>query len=138
MLTVAELVRALLVPAVIAGLIAALGRWRGWNWMPPVAVGAGFLAGYAAFGVPTLPPRDGTDWLFWLAIPLTLLGVVDATVLRERRWGWAVGGVAAGLVPLVPHQPGRAEQAVELGGVLRVEGEGKDEGPVGLALAPEV
>src|SRR3954470_21230997 len=106
MVTPSELLRVLLGPILVAGVIAAISRWRRWAWGMPVAAGAGFLAGYALIGVPKLPPRDGTDWLFWLAIPATLLGVVDATV--GRRWGWALG-LAAGMVALVVVLPLPAE-----------------------------
>jgi hypothetical protein len=91
---------------VVAALIAAIARWRRWAWGMPVAAWAGFLAGYALIVVPKLPPRDGTDWLFWLAIPATLLGVVDATV--GRRWGWVLG-LAAGVVALAIVLPLPAE-----------------------------
>jgi hypothetical protein len=85
MLTGQELIHALLVPVIVAGPIAAIGRWRCWPWAMPLAAGAGFLTGYALLGVPSLPPHDGTDWLFWLAIPLTLLAVVEAVVNRFPR-----------------------------------------------------
>jgi len=39
-----------------------------------------------------LPPANGTDWLFWLAIPVTVLGFVDA--LLGGRWGWILGASA--------------------------------------------
>src|SRR5688500_245811 len=106
MITPAELVRVILWPVIVSALIAGVGRWRKWAWAMPLAAGAGFVTGYALLGVPRLPPRDGTDWLFWLAIPTTLLGVLDATV--GGRWGWALG-LAAGAVaivvglPLAPH-----------------------------------
>ena len=107
MIAPSELLRVLLAPILVAAVIAGIGRWRGWAWAMPLAAGAGFIVGYALLGVPKLPPRDGTDWLFWLAIPATLLGVLDATV--GGRWGWALGlggGVAVAVVvglPLAPH-----------------------------------
>ena len=111
MLTPEELARAILVPLLVAVVIAALGTWRRrWAWALPVAAGAGFLAGFALFGVPRLPPRDGTDWLFWLAFPLAALGAADTLLQRYPRWrrfGWLAGAAAGAAVfvigrPLVP------------------------------------
>lgn len=99
MLTTQDLITAVLIPLVVAGAIAGLGRWLRWGWLLPLAAGAGFLAAFARLGVPRLPPRDGTDWLFWLTVPLTLLGVLDALIGRwrwGRDWGWVLG-ISAGL-----------------------------------------
>jgi hypothetical protein len=84
MITPSELLRVLLAPLIVSALIAAIGRWRNWAWAMPLAAGAGFLVGYALIGVPKLPPRDGTDWLFWLAVPVTALGAFDATRFGSR------------------------------------------------------
>src|SRR5688572_242189 len=124
MLTGQELIHALLVPVLVAGVLAAVGRWRRWPWAMPLATGAGFLAGYALLRLPSLPPRDGTDWLFWLTIPLTVLAMAAAvlsnggsdTLVRHAaesgdvlvprsdanaaKWNWTFGA-AAGLVALV-------------------------------------
>lgn len=115
MVTPSDLLRVILAPVIVSVLIAGIGRWRKWAWAMPPAAGAGFVAGYAltiyamtgsARIVPRLPPLDGTDWLFWLAVPLTLLGVIDA--LAGGRWGWALGAAAGAVAwvivaPLVPH-----------------------------------
>jgi hypothetical protein len=99
MITPSELLRVLLAPLVASALIAAIGRWRNWAWAMPLAVGAGFLAGYALIGVPKLPPRDGTDWLFWLVVPVTALGAFDATRFGSRRVPrHLLAPLAAGLV----------------------------------------
>lgn len=106
MLTVGDLARAVTAPFLLALMIGLVGRWRRWNWSAPLAVGAGFILGYALVALPRLPPSDGTDWLFWAAIPLTVLGVVDA--MLNVRWG-SVFGAAAGavalliLLPIVPN-----------------------------------
>lgn len=95
MLTLDQVVFAILIPAAIAGLIGVVGRWRKWAWMMPLAVGAGFIAGYVKlvggrekiYGqAPHLPPRDATDWLFWLAIPATILAMIGTR--WARSWGW--------------------------------------------------
>jgi hypothetical protein len=106
MIAPSELLRVLLAPVLVSALIAGIGWWRRWAWAMPLAAGAGFVTGYALLGVPKLPPRDGTDWLFWMAIPVTLLGVLDATV--NGRWGWALGAAAGAMavvigLPLAPH-----------------------------------
>lgn len=89
MLTQHELLCAAVIPALASLVIAAAGCWRRWSWVMPLAVGAGFIGGYAAMGVPRLPPRDGSDWLFWLAIAVTIAGVLGG---RAARWlGWMAG-----------------------------------------------
>jgi hypothetical protein len=114
--TPSELAPIILWPVLVAAVIAGIGRWRKWAWTMPVAAGAGFLAGYASIGVPKFPPVDGTDWLFWLTIPLVALGVLDALV--GRRWGWALGAAAGpvALVVLLPIVPG----ALSMGEVIRI------------------
>jgi hypothetical protein len=100
MLTGRELLYSIGVPVAVSVLISLLGFWRRWAWAMPVAAGAGFLAGYYALsGVPRLPPRDGTDWLFWAALPVTGLGVLDAAL--PRRWGWVLGAAAGGVALLI-------------------------------------
>src|SRR5688500_18068111 len=103
----------LLLPAVLAAAaLAAVGAWRRWAWAMPLAVGAGFVVGFALIGVPRLPPRDGTDWLFWLAPAATALGVVDA--VAGKKWGWCLGRSGGGGAfviarPLTPHAAATAE-----------------------------
>jgi hypothetical protein len=100
-----ELLKSLLAPVLVAALVAGVGRWRRWAWALPLAAGAGFLAGYALLGVPRLPPRDGSDWLFWAAVPVSLLGVLDAAAGGRRGGllGAAAGAVAFVILrPLVP------------------------------------
>src|SRR5687767_1215444 len=115
MLTSDDLLRAVLVPALVAGAVAAVGWWRRWDWAMPAAAGLGFLAGHALLGVPGLPPRDGTDWLFWLAIPVTLLGVMDS--VTARRWGGIMGAAAGAVAYLVVRPlPAEAVSAASLYG----------------------
>jgi hypothetical protein len=114
MLTVDEALRVVLGPLLVAAAVAGVGWRREWRWAMPAAAGAGFLLGYALVGVPRFPPLDGTDWLFWLAFPVTALGVIDA--LTGWRWGWLMGA-AAGLVALVIVTPLRPH-AVSTGAML--------------------
>jgi hypothetical protein len=105
-LTLTDILHAIIIPAVVAAVIAALGRWRRWKWLSPAAAGTGFLTGYFLLvGVPSIPPQDGTDWLFWAAVGATLIGVIDA--LTSWKWGWIFGAAAGGVAlliakPLVP------------------------------------
>jgi len=99
MLTINELERVILAPVILSAIIAAIGLWRSWRWAMPLAAGAGFCLGYALIGVPQLPPQDGTDWLFWLAAPVTILGVLDAVF--ATRVGWLAGAAAGGAVAVL-------------------------------------
>lgn len=106
MITPSELLDVVLAPVIVATIIAGIGRWRYWSWTAPLAAGAGFMTGYALLFVPKLPPTDGTDWLFWLAIPATLLGMLGAII--RTRWCWILGMAAGGMLvvialPLIPH-----------------------------------
>jgi hypothetical protein len=84
MLTTGELLRAVLLPAIVALAVAMIARWRRWSWALPLVIGIGFVAGWFAFaGMPSLPPRDGTDWLFWLTGYTIPVAVV---VFAENRW----------------------------------------------------
>ncbi|MGN6505580.1 MAG: hypothetical protein ACTHM6_08460, partial [Tepidisphaeraceae bacterium] len=68
-------------------------------------IGVGFLLGYGLIGMPRLPPGDGSDWLFWVAIPITLLGVAAAflkpagSLFFGAMAGLAVFAVARPLLP---------------------------------------
>jgi len=99
MITLSQAIHAILIPLLVSALLAALARWRRWRWMIPAAVGTAYLLGYALLEFPRLPPVDGTDWLFWLAIPATGLAIADS-VFRPK-WGWLFGasaGVVAGVI----------------------------------------
>ena len=106
MVTADELLRVLLAPLLVSAIIAVIGYWRRWAWALPLAVGAGFVVGYAFMGVPKLPPQDGTDWLFWFAMPLTAAGA--GSTLLPQRWRWPVGVIAGAvafgvILPLFPY-----------------------------------
>lgn len=107
MLTTQELLHALLLPALVSAVLASIARWRRWPWAIPVAAALGFLTGYALTRMPTLPPRDGVDWLFWLTLPLAAAAITASVIARpdlsDRRPAWTTSalGLSAGLVALV-------------------------------------
>lgn len=108
MLTHQELFHAVVIPVVIAAVVAAIGAWRRWAFFMPLAVGVGFLVSYGLTGVPKLPPLDGSDWIFWLAIGMTLAAVADGAIGNSAggsRWGWLLGAAAAGVVAFVILKP---------------------------------
>jgi len=104
MVTIDELMRVLLGPLLVATFLSLLGRWRKWAWIMPLAFGAAFLTGYSLIGIPKLPPRDGTDWLYWVMVPATVWGILDALLGSGKELGWfrgmsswVVGGIVGGI-----------------------------------------
>jgi len=107
MLTHQELFHAVVIPVLIAAVIAAIGAWRRWAFFMPLAVGVGFLVSYAMTGVPKLPPLDGSDWIFWMAIGLTVVALPDGTIGKSAGWlrfGWLLGA-AVGVMAFVVLKP---------------------------------
>ena len=112
MLSNREMLFGILLPLAVSLVIGLIAWWTRRAWMLPLAGGAGFLAGYASslgssggFGLPRLPPSDGTDWLFWTTLPAIVLSMFAAW----RRWRWrTIFGAWSGVVvwailrPLVP------------------------------------
>jgi hypothetical protein len=103
MLTHEEILQSVLLPAVASAILAAVAAWRRWPWAMPLIVAIGFLTAYAVRGVPQLPPVDGSDWLFWTAIPLALLAAGE-TFIGWRLWT-PVLAVAAGIVAFAIIKP---------------------------------
>ena len=130
MITFSQAIRAILIPLVVSTLLALLGRWQRWRWMMPAAVGVAFLTGYGLLAVPRFPPIDGTDWLFWLAIPATLLAILDSILLPQ--WGWTFGTVAGVVALVIIYQvvPGATSPAICFGTAVAVATVG-----AGLCLA---
>lgn len=120
------------VPALV-GLVILLAAWRPWraagsaprglDWGGPLALCAGFLAGYAGiFSRPPFPPLDSVDWLFYLTIPLA---VAALAVNTKDRALWLVGiavimeGLSSGLLtlPLWQHTWSPVQGAAWVGGL---------------------
>src|SRR5260221_3715915 len=122
MLTHQELLHGILIPVVVSALIAGIGAWRRWSFTMPLAAGVAFTVAYACMGVPKFPPQDGSDWLFWLAIPLTLIAVGDSVVgaaviagahpTWAARYGWVLGATAGAVAALLLNPLGDVESHV--------------------------
>ena len=102
MLTNEDLLWGIVLPVAVAVAIALIGAWRRWAWAMPVATGVAFLVAYYLLAKPTWNPSAGADWLFWLAIPLTLIAALDAQF--RPRFGWLLGALA-GVVAFVLLRP---------------------------------
>src|SRR5687767_4334478 len=93
MFTPREILYTSAVPAAIA-LLFLVASWRPWkrrdvavlhgHWGGPLAAGVAFLASYALLDgeVPRWPPAQARHCLFYLAIGLTIVGVIDALLPR--------------------------------------------------------
>jgi hypothetical protein len=99
MFTPREILYTSAVPAGIA-LVVLLASWRPWrrtrpvlrgHWGAPLAAGAAFATAYGLLDgeTPAWPPAQARHWLFFIAIGLTLLGLLDAVlggVLPAPEW----------------------------------------------------
>jgi hypothetical protein len=135
MLTARDLLFGVGLPAIIVAIVLVIA-WRPWRsqrtpaggeWGGPLALGAGFAAGYLAlFGRPPFPPIDSTDWLFFLAVLLAVSGVIDG-LWRLPGWLRCVVGLAVAaltvtslLSPLVRNTWGPAEGAAWLAALAAI------------------
>lgn len=130
-LTNREIIFGIMLPLAVS-LVIGLIAWRTKQaWLLPLAGGVGFLLGYAnslgstgGFGLPRLPPADGTDWLFWATLPAIALSMLTGWL--GGRWP-AIFGAWAGVVawtiarPLVPGTLTSAA-AIEIGAAAAVMG----------------
>jgi hypothetical protein len=112
MLSNREVFLGILLPLLVSLVIGAVAAWKRQAWLLPLGLGVGFLVGYAnslgssgGFGLPAVPPSDGTDWLFWTTIPAIILAATTGWL--RRGWmailaAWAGAVVWMILKPLVP------------------------------------
>ncbi|MEX0679168.1 MAG: hypothetical protein WD063_18985 [Pirellulales bacterium] len=87
MLTWGDVWAGLVLPGATTAGLLVVGWWvaerrlparQSRSWAGPLAVGAGFAAGYLAlFGWPGFPPPDAVDWLLFLAPALVVVGLLD-------------------------------------------------------------
>lgn len=76
------------IAALVVLLLATLA-WRGTRWssilLPPVMAASLMAVAWIIKGThPPMPPTSAPDWIFWLAIPLGLIGAVMNW--QPRRW----------------------------------------------------
>lgn len=88
-----------LLPAVVAGFVLFVA-WRrslftmNGKWSGAVAFTLGYLiAHFAAFGMPSFPPTDATQWLAYLAVAAMVVGLVESfwQAPSWARWFWRWG-----------------------------------------------
>ena len=130
MITLAQILWCFIVPLAIALVVF----WPRWRWTGALAVGAAFIVGHVGWpGVPEFPPSTGGDWIFWLAGPLTVVGLVEALVVRMPAWLRAILSSVASIAliwimlrPLMPQtltpaQAGTGAALFGLAAALAVE-----------------
>lgn len=89
------------------------------SWGGPVAVGAGFVAGWLAlFGWPGFPPSDAIDWLLFLAPPLAVLGTCGALWRGHGAVRILLVGVAVPVSLLLLARPLLNAEQPQIGGLL--------------------
>lgn len=114
MMSLPEIFRNFMLPALIVVAALAIGWWRGRDgrWIGGIAIaGAAAAAQCAIGGSPRWPPGtgDAAFWLVWFCAPVAVLGFFDA-LLRPPDWLRALIlliiarlGVRALLAPLAAH-----------------------------------
>ncbi|MGQ0553883.1 MAG: hypothetical protein ACT4PU_11775 [Planctomycetota bacterium] len=98
-----DLLPGALVPALLAGALLLLTRWRPagrfGDWLLALAVGAGYLAGhYVLTGWRGWSPRSAVDWVPLAALLGVVLGGTALTRRAPRALGWVVRITVAGVV----------------------------------------
>lgn len=112
MVDIELILRGIVLPAVVTLVVLALAsrpwrrrRERGPGWAAPVAIGGGFLAGFAAlFGWPGLPPGEHWQRIIYIGCLAIVAGAVETTPRRAAALRWLVrvaviGIIAWGVVP---------------------------------------
>ena len=94
---------------VLAIIVAAFARWRGWGVALPL-LGAGVIIGFLPFG-PTAPENAGEVFLLILA-PLVFGEALSASFIDIRRFRRPILALAIGLVVVSSAAVGAVAQAV--------------------------
>ncbi len=92
-------------PAIVCAVVLVIGWWprrqgvlsSEGTWSGAVGLGAGYVLGHViATGWPPFPPVDATQWLIFLAIIATVVGLLDTrwrqvdSLRGIVRWSWRV------------------------------------------------
>jgi hypothetical protein len=96
--SLAPILLGVVLPWLIAGavllLAAVLTRRRCGAWAGILALGVGYVAGHIVVrGWPSFPPGERTDWLFYLALVLVILGLVEARWLTRASFRWGLRSI---------------------------------------------
>lgn len=103
---ITSIVTALAISFVVAD-VALLAAWRPWRRYAPVAGGywGGAIALGASYAVghvwlhsrwPPFPPAERKDWLVYLALAATGLGLLDSLLMRPAWSRWGKRAILAG------------------------------------------
>ena len=101
------LIWVLIVPAALsASAIASarrLGRGpaggRRGRWGVAAGLGLGYLAGHVGIlGWPGFPTLESKEWVAWLVLPASVLGVVETSVGLPRWSSWTARGLLVALI----------------------------------------
>jgi hypothetical protein len=101
MLTDRQLYLGIALPGLVSMALMLIAIWRRWSIALPAVLGIAIMIGYWLLRQPGLPPQDGSDWLFWMQVPLMLGGIV----FQRMGLRWAAMGAMAGVVAYVVLRP---------------------------------
>src|SRR6266478_6112864 len=101
MLTDRQLCLGIALPGLVSTALMLIVIWRRWPIALPPALGVAVMTGYWLLRQPDLPPQDGSDWLFWMQLPLMLAGVV----FQRTGARWSAIGAIAGVIVYVVLKP---------------------------------
>jgi hypothetical protein len=108
-----------LIPFLVGVTVMAAGALldgrRRWRWPAPLAIAAAFMVGFPliANAAPSMPPAAAGDWLFWLALPLAVVAMVDATRRFPAPARLAIAFVALAGALLLMLRPATRSGAIE-------------------------